>query len=463
MPDANVALLSNGATATAIRTDDATYVPSRGIDNNHATQWWAGSPPTSGCWFQIDLGSDYQINSHRYNVTGNSVAYCAATYKLESSSSPSGPWTLRYTSPNVAGASNPTDFTSNPTHVIPLDTPGTARYWRFTCLTGAGSDNGGWSVYDFELWGVAGTPAQTLSLPLITDGDTVRAVTLLPAQALALPKITDGDTLRPVTLVPGPFGLTLPKITDGDTLRPVVLAPGPVGLTLPKITDGDTLRPPSLGSGVTLVLPHVVDPDTLGPVSLRQVFAVLLPRIVDPDTLNPVSLARGLAINLPHFVGSGSTVLYSLDLDEGPAILSLPWIDNSLAEVFLALVIDLGDISIWVEPSHRYWGDDNDGEVGSYFLGQSVQVMGTFKDYQDEPFDPDTVRCQVLAPDGTLTDVTLGSDPLLQRMEEGVYRYHVEADQSGKWLFRWSGTAANSRATPATEGIFRVRKSKFTP
>jgi hypothetical protein len=464
MADSNIALLSLGATATAIRTDDPGYPASRGIDNDHSTQWWAGSAPTTGCWYIIDLGAPAQVNSHRYNVTGNPAAYCANTYKIESSNTNNGSdWVTRYTSPGLAGASNPSDFTTNPTHVIPLTTPANARYWRFFCLTGAGSDAGGWSVYDFELWGAAPVPSQTLTLPKLTDAATLRAVTLVQGPArLTLPKLTDAAVLRAVVLSPD-LALILPQIVAASVLRAVALVQTSSGLVLPKITNPSTLRAVTLSPDLALVLPKLNDAPTIRPVLLNfPANTLLLPKLTDASSLRAVVVQLIARLTLPHLDDGAAAVLFPPTLVGGPTTLVLPHLDDAGATVWHILTVDGGNIAIVVDVLARYWGEDSLEEGPQrYYVGQSVEVVGIFKDVSGAPVDPDTATVQVLSPSLVQQSYDYGTEPAFIRLARGIYRMRVVADEGGDWSYRWTGTSAGGSALPTTEGIFRVHITHF--
>jgi hypothetical protein len=89
------------------------------------------------------------------------------------------------------------------------------------------------------------------------------------------------------TAAAGAQSVTLPHLTDADTLNAPTVTVGAVTVVLPHLDDTDTLNAPTITTGVTIVLPHLTDSDTLNAPSITVgAVTVTLPHISDGDTLN---------------------------------------------------------------------------------------------------------------------------------------------------------------------------------
>ena len=81
----------------------------------------------------------------------------------------------------------------------------------------------------------------------------------------------------------------------------------------------------------------------------------------------------------------------------------------------------------------------------SYSLGQTVRITtGTaFTDADGAAVDPDTVTLTILQPDGTeVAGVTPTNDP----DAVGSFYYDLTADQSGEYVYQWSGVIGSTTA-----------------
>lgn len=96
---------------------------------------------------------------------------------------------------------------------------------------------------------------------------------------------------------------------------------------------------------------------------------------------------------------------------------------------------------------------------GKIFIGASVRLTAHIYDLTDTDQDPGTVTCSVMAPDGTLTTYTYGTDTEIGRTDAGDYYCDVEPDQSGQWRYRWKGSDDVSSYKVVDEGSFRVQYS----
>jgi hypothetical protein len=104
----------------------------------------------------------------------------------------------------------------------------------------------------------AGSSSQTLSLPTITDTDTLNVPTLSPGSvSLSLPTINDTDSLFAPEVKQT---LVLPLINDSDTLNAPAVTPGSVTLSLPTISSISTLSSPTVATAaLAIALPHIND------------------------------------------------------------------------------------------------------------------------------------------------------------------------------------------------------------
>lgn len=87
----------------------------------------------------------------------------------------------------------------------------------------------------------------------------------------------------------------------------------------------------------------------------------------------------------------------------------------------------------------------------SYWLGQSVQLRGSFLGEGRAPLDVTGVAFEVRRPDGTTAAVPAEAAP-----SQGLWLGYVTADQVGVWRVRLTCTGPR----PAVdEGEFRVKAS----
>ena len=153
------------------------------------------------------------------------------------------------------------------------------------------------------------------------------------SQTLTLPFITDTDTLSVPTITVGAVGITLPLITDSDTLYPPTVALVQ-SLILPHITDGDSLYAPTISAGATtLSLPFINTSNILNtPTIVLPALEISLPTIVG-DVLYPPSIATVNDIILPIINNENNFYIFSVN-----PVITLPYIVS--AETLYAPTID---------------------------------------------------------------------------------------------------------------------------
>jgi hypothetical protein len=96
--------------------------------------------------------------------------------------------------------------------------------------------------------------------------------------------------------------------------------------------------------------------------------------------------------------------------------------------------------------------------VGIYHLGQSVKLSVAFTDAAGAAANPTTVRCLVIAPDGTETTYTT---PTITNPSTGTYQLVLAPAQHGAWRYRWEGDTPAASSYPRDEGEFHILGSAF--
>lgn len=77
----------------------------------------------------------------------------------------------------------------------------------------------------------------------------------------------------------------------------------------------------------------------------------------------------------------------------------------------------------------------------------------------DVPFDPTTVACKVMDPEGRVRTYTYGTDTDLGKISTGVYYIDITPNMGGRWHFRFYATGTNTSSQQ--EGDFIVKASPF--
>ena len=117
--------------------------PPNAIDNNISSRWATGAQQANGQWFQVDMGSVNTFYRLTLDAATSSTDYPRG-YQVNVSNDG-----VSWGNPIASGAGNSALTTINfPTN--------SARYIRVT-QTGSASGTW-WSIYEFNLYGVAGTP-----------------------------------------------------------------------------------------------------------------------------------------------------------------------------------------------------------------------------------------------------------------------------------------------------------------
>jgi hypothetical protein len=134
------ALISQGKTATASSTENATYPASAAVDGSTTTRW--SSAFSDPQWLEVDLGATATISQ----VSLNWEAAYARSFQVQVSTDNAN-WTSIYTTTTGAGG------------VQNLTMSGTGRYVRMY-----GTVRGtvyGYSLWEFQVYGSFGTPTPT--------------------------------------------------------------------------------------------------------------------------------------------------------------------------------------------------------------------------------------------------------------------------------------------------------------
>lgn len=97
-------------------------------------------------------------------------------------------------------------------------------------------------------------------------------------------------------------------------------------------------------------------------------------------------------------------------------------------------------------------------DYNTYDVGDVVRITGTFTNAASGAVDPGTVYAKYKDPSGTVTTLTYLVDVALVRVSAGVYYTDVNADETGRWYYRFSSTGTGQAME---EGAFLVRQSNF--
>lgn len=95
--------------------------------------------------------------------------------------------------------------------------------------------------------------------------------------------------------------------------------------------------------------------------------------------------------------------------------------------------------------------------MSSYNPKSSVRLTVTFQ-YDSADTDPTTVVFESIAPDGTTTSYTFGTDAEVVKEATGVYYVDLELPDSGTYYWRFYGTGA---VKASEEGEIQVLSSEF--
>ncbi|MFF5290178.1 discoidin domain-containing protein [Paractinoplanes globisporus] len=129
-------LLSQGRTATASSTENATTPASAAVDGNTGTRW--SSAFSDPQWLQVDLGATATISS----VTLNWEAAYARSFQIQTSANGST-WTTIYSTTTGTGG------------VQTLSVSGSGRYVRMNATARATAY--GYSLWEFQVYGSTGS------------------------------------------------------------------------------------------------------------------------------------------------------------------------------------------------------------------------------------------------------------------------------------------------------------------
>jgi hypothetical protein len=97
---------------------------------------------------------------------------------------------------------------------------------------------------------------------------------------------------------------------------------------------------------------------------------------------------------------------------------------------------------------------------GKIYAGSTIRITIAFQDDDGNATDPDTVLFKTRSPAGTETTYTYGDDDEVGRSAAGSYYADFEADEGGRWLYRWQGTSDDSSPFGFESSVV-VQKSDF--
>jgi predicted alpha-1,2-mannosidase len=140
----NIGDLAEGKQASASSScNTTTEIPARAVDAS-ATTKWCGFVTNGEAWLQIDLGRAMSVKRwvvRHAGYGGETAAWNTKDFALESSTSPTGPWTAR--DAVTGNTANSTDRTTTPT---------AARYWRLKVTAPTQTTDRAARIYAFELY-----------------------------------------------------------------------------------------------------------------------------------------------------------------------------------------------------------------------------------------------------------------------------------------------------------------------
>lgn len=96
--------------------------------------------------------------------------------------------------------------------------------------------------------------------------------------------------------------------------------------------------------------------------------------------------------------------------------------------------------------------------ANTYQKGDLVRCSAAFTNSAGSAVDPAAVRCQYKDPSGNTTSLLYGTDAALVKDSTGNYHADVDADEAGKWYYRFYSTGSGQAAD---EDTFTVQASAF--
>ncbi len=101
--------------------------------------------------------------------------------------------------------------------------------------------------------------------------------------------------------------------------------------------------------------------------------------------------------------------------------------------------------------------------MAQYNLGQVAVLSAVFEDAAtEEAADPTTVTCTVIAPDGTETTYTYGTDAQLLKDSTGHYHLDQYCTLPDTWYYQFKGDGDAGTLRAADETNFTVKRSRFS-
>lgn len=90
----------------------------------------------------------------------------------------------------------------------------------------------------------------------------------------------------------------------------------------------------------------------------------------------------------------------------------------------------------------------------AYYQGDVVRIAGAFANAAATAVDPTAVFAVYSDPSGNVTTLEYGDDAALVRDSAGVYHVDIDADEAGRWLYRFYSTGTGQASSD--NGSFRV-------
>jgi hypothetical protein len=83
--------------------------------------------------------------------------------------------------------------------------------------------------------------------------------------------------------------------------------------------------------------------------------------------------------------------------------------------------------------------------MARYDIGDTVRVTGTFTDATDSLRDPTAINLTIRSPNGRVTNITYAAGQII-KSGTGVYYYDVDANEPGRWFYRFWSTGSYKAA-----------------
>jgi len=95
--------------------------------------------------------------------------------------------------------------------------------------------------------------------------------------------------------------------------------------------------------------------------------------------------------------------------------------------------------------------------INVYDVGDLVRLEAQVTDLLGNPIEPGTIKFSVKTPSGVVSHYQYGIDPLVNKLDMGLFKIDIAVTEPGDWFVRVETTGAGKGAE---EMQFRARKSR---